>query len=214
MKAKGVQAPSSQRGCNSTLRVSGGPGRGWGRPHDHGLGFRVGLPGRLSSRSDRRGRGAGGARSGACVGPGPPEAALPWMWTSRQPFLQYLPPTPFQSCFWGHCLAGIQRSNPGAPGSLPLSRTDGPPTRGQPHSQTPTPHTARGIEPRAGRADAPTMRPSPMIGLAWQLPVLSALSQPRNPLSRARPSPAKGQIRGEKPQAWKEPGAMAASASL
>lgn len=85
---------------------------------------------------------------------------------------------------------------------------------GQPHSQTPTPHTARGIEPRAGRADTPTIRPSPMVRLAWQLPVLSALSQPRNPLSWARPSPARGQIRGEKPQARKEPGATAASASL
>lgn len=74
-------------------------------------------------------------------GPGPPEAALPWMWTSRQAFLQYLPPTPFQSCFWGYCPAGIQGNNPGAPGRLPLSRTDGPPTWGaapQPDTHTPT----------------------------------------------------------------------------
>ena len=39
MKAEGVQAPSSQRGCNSALRVLGEPGRGQGRPHDHGPGF-------------------------------------------------------------------------------------------------------------------------------------------------------------------------------
>lgn len=79
-KAEGVQAPSSQRGCNSTLRVSGEPGRGQGRPHDHGPGFRLGLPGRLSSRSVGGGRGQEEPGQEPVWGPGPPEASLPWTW--------------------------------------------------------------------------------------------------------------------------------------
>lgn len=119
------------------------------------------------------------------------------------------PPQPlFQSCFWGHCLA---RNSGQQPQSPRLPRCPGrwaSYLRGQPTARhTHTPHLAQGT---SHMAPADTMQPSPTVGPSWQLPVLSALSQPGNLLSRARPSAAKGQMRREKPQAQEEPAATAA----
>lgn len=56
------------------------------------------------------------------------------------------PPAPFQSCFWGHCLAGNSGQQPRSP-RLPLSWADGPPTCGA--APQPDTHTPHGLGDRA-----------------------------------------------------------------
>ena len=141
------------------------------------------------------------------------------MWTSHQNFLQNhpTPPTPFQSCFWGCCPAGNSGEQPQSPSQAPaVPGRWASYWRGQPHSQTPTPHMEGGDRATRWPADTPPTRHGHprWSGLAWQLPALSAPSLLGNPLPGAWPSPAEGQLRGEKPQAREEPGAAAAPASL
>lgn len=164
--------PPALREGATPHQVSGEPGKGWGRPHDHGQGSTW-----VSQAGSRPGQmvEAGGweepGQETVCrLGPPRGHTVLDVDLSPELPSKPPHPSTPFQSCFWGCCPAGNSGGQPRSPSQAPAV-----PGRwasywgGQPHSQTPTPHTGGGD--RAMRRPADTLPHPDAAGLAAPCPL-------------------------------------------
>ena len=206
-KAGGVQAPSSRRGCDPTVRVSGEPGKGWGRPHDHGRGStwasQVGShPGQTA---DAGGREEPGQEPVCGLGPPRGHTVLDVDLSPELPSKPPHPPDPFSLLLLEMLPSREFRGAPRSPGQAPaVPGRWASSCRGQPHSQTPTPHTGGGDRTTRRPADTPpTRRGRPRrSGLSWQLPALSAPSPLGNPL----PGHGLHQPRGSSEEKSRRPG--------
>lgn len=176
-KAGGVQAPSSQRGCAPTLRVSGEPGRGWGRPHDHGRGST--WASQVGSRPGQTVEAGGGREEPGqpVCGLGPPRghAVLDVDLSPELPSKPPHPPDPFSVLLLG-MLPGQEfrgaalEPQPGSccPGQMGLLLGGG--AAPQPDAHTPHGGWGPSYVPASGRPPPHPMQSSLAVGLGLAAP--------------------------------------------
>ena len=175
LRRQGVCRPPALRGCNPTVRVLGEPGKGWGRPHNHGWGStwasQVGShPGQTVEAGGREEPG----QEPVC-GLGPPRghAVLDVDLSPELPSKPPHPPDPFSVLLLGmlpsrEFRGAAPEPQPGSrcPGQMGLLLAGAAP---QPDSHTPHGGWGQSYALASGHPPHPT-QPSPAVGLGLAAP--------------------------------------------